>query len=86
MVSELEAAAIFPRRAATPEETVDGIMFLLENSMMNACDVCANVARLTPASRGRRLADHLKLYVLLSISADLQGADPRTVSLIQHLY
>lgn len=42
MVSELEAAAIYPRRAATPEETVDGIMFLLQNSMMNACDVSAS--------------------------------------------
>ena len=39
MVSELEAAAIFPRRASEPEETIDGIMFLLQNSMMNAMDV-----------------------------------------------
>ena len=39
MVSELEAAAIFPRRASEPDETIDGIMFLLQNSMMNAFDV-----------------------------------------------
>ena len=39
MVSELDAAAIFPRRAAEPEEIVHGVMFLLENSMVNAIDV-----------------------------------------------
>jgi len=39
MVAELDAAAIFPRRAAEPEEVVHGVMFLIENSMMNACDV-----------------------------------------------
>jgi hypothetical protein len=39
MVSELDAAAIFPRRAAEPEEVVHGVMFLLENSMVNAFDV-----------------------------------------------
>jgi hypothetical protein len=61
MVSELEAAAIFPRRAATPEETVDGIMFLLENSMMNACDVGSLLASLTPAPCRRCLANNLKL-------------------------
>ncbi|KAI5476105.1 3-hydroxyacyl-CoA dehydrogenase [Pseudohyphozyma bogoriensis] len=39
MVSELDAAAIFPRRSAEPEEVVDGIMFLLSNSMLNAIDL-----------------------------------------------
>jgi 3-hydroxyacyl-CoA dehydrogenase len=39
MVSELDAAAIFPRRAAEPEEVVHGVIFLLENSMVNAFDV-----------------------------------------------
>jgi hypothetical protein len=38
-VGELDAAAIFPRRASEPEEAIDGIMFLLQNSMMNAFDV-----------------------------------------------
>ncbi|GFZ51156.1 hypothetical protein JCM24511_08914 [Saitozyma sp. JCM 24511] len=39
MVRELDAAAIFPRRASEPEEAIDGIMFLLQNSMMNAFDL-----------------------------------------------
>lgn len=39
MVSEFGAAAIFPRRSAEPEECVEGLMFLLGNSMMNAIDV-----------------------------------------------
>jgi 3-hydroxyacyl-CoA dehydrogenase len=39
MVAELDAAAIFPRRACEPEEVVHAVIFLIENSMMNACDV-----------------------------------------------
>ncbi|KAM0752602.1 NAD(P)-binding protein [Meredithblackwellia eburnea MCA 4105] len=39
MVSELEACAIYPRRAAEPDEIVDGIMFLIKNSMINAFDL-----------------------------------------------
>ncbi|OWZ65813.1 hypothetical protein AYX14_03211 [Cryptococcus neoformans] len=33
--SELEAAAIFPRRTSQPDEVAQGIVYLLENSMMN---------------------------------------------------
>jgi 3-hydroxyacyl-CoA dehydrogenase len=33
--SELNASAIFPRRLSQPEEVVHGIIYLLENSMMN---------------------------------------------------
>ncbi|AAW44682.1 conserved hypothetical protein [Cryptococcus deneoformans JEC21] len=33
--SELEAGAIFPRRVSEPDEVAIGIVFLLENSMMN---------------------------------------------------
>ncbi|WRT68157.1 uncharacterized protein IL334_005132 [Kwoniella shivajii] len=33
--SELEAGAIFPRRVSEPDEVATGIVFLLENSMMN---------------------------------------------------
>lgn len=47
---ELEACAIFPRRAADAMEIVDGIMYLLGNSMMNAFDVscCASALTLAP--------------------------------------
>lgn len=34
-VSELEAGAIYPRRVSEPDEVASGVMYLLENSMMN---------------------------------------------------
>ncbi|WVW83253.1 hypothetical protein I302_105272 [Kwoniella bestiolae CBS 10118] len=34
-VSELEAGAIYPRRVSQPDEVATGIIFLIENSMMN---------------------------------------------------
>lgn len=37
--TELNAMAVFPRRASKPEEIVHGVIFLIENSMMNACDL-----------------------------------------------
>lgn len=33
--AELDAAAIFPRRTSDANEVASGIVFLLENSMMN---------------------------------------------------
>lgn len=33
--AELEAAAVFPRRTSEAAEVASGIVFLLENSMMN---------------------------------------------------
>ena len=35
MNAELEAGAIYPRRTSLPEEVAHGIVYLLENSMMN---------------------------------------------------
>lgn len=35
MMTELEAACVFPHRPSEAQEVADGIIFLLENSMMN---------------------------------------------------
>jgi 3-hydroxyacyl-CoA dehydrogenase len=35
MNAELEAGAIYPRRTSQPTEVSDGIIYLLENGMMN---------------------------------------------------
>jgi 3-hydroxyacyl-CoA dehydrogenase len=43
MLGELDAAAIFPRRVAEPTEVSSGVIFLIENSMVNAFDVSVNV-------------------------------------------
>jgi hypothetical protein len=37
--AEVEAGAIYPRRFAVVDEIVVGVMYLLENSMMNDYDV-----------------------------------------------
>jgi 3-hydroxyacyl-CoA dehydrogenase len=34
-VSELEAGAIYPRRVSEPDEVANGVIFLIENAMMN---------------------------------------------------
>lgn len=39
MVSELEACAIFPRRQSSVEEVTHGVTFLIENAMINGCDI-----------------------------------------------
>lgn len=39
MLGELDAAAIFPRRVVEPSEVAAGVIFLIENGMVNAFDV-----------------------------------------------
>jgi 3-hydroxyacyl-CoA dehydrogenase len=36
---ELDASAIFPRRISQPEEVAHAVLYLLENSMMNDCEI-----------------------------------------------
>lgn len=60
---ELEASSMFPRRFTDPAEISHAIVFLLENSMMNAfhvSDMCGRVmepADPSLAQGGRRMED-----------------------------
>ena len=77
---ELEACAIFPRRAAEAMEIVDGIMYLLGNSMMNAFDVRSETSALTCSSESTVLGEpfltgvDLKIVSVFKDSTDVQLA------------